>query len=82
MDPWLPIIMILFVIAAWQNLRRMHRGNKRNGLRLAGLVVSLYIALIYLMAVIGAIPDVDIRLYMRWFQIPLGIYLVIEALNG
>jgi hypothetical protein len=82
MDLWIPLNLLIFVIAAWQNARRIRKGNKRNGLRWVGLMLSCYIACIYFLTILGVIPDGDVRLYMRWFQIPIAIYLITEALNG
>jgi hypothetical protein len=82
MDLWIPLNLLVFVIAAWQNARRIKRGNVRNGLRWSALLLCSYIAVIYLLTIIGVIPEYEIRLYMRWFQIPIGIYLITEALNG
>ena len=82
MDTLIPIIMLVFAVSAWQNARRIRPGNARNGLRWVALTISLYIALIYLLATIGVIPVEDIRLYLRWFLIPVGMYMIIEAVNG
>jgi uncharacterized integral membrane protein len=82
MDLWIPLNVIVFAIAAWQNARRIRAGNARNGIRWVALSFSLYIATIYFLVIIGFIPDTDVRLYMRWFQIPIGMYLILEAMNG
>jgi hypothetical protein len=82
MDLFVPLNLLVFAVAAWQNLRRIRRGNPHNGLRWVALCISLYIGGIYFLTILGAIPEGEIRLYMRWFQIPIGMYLILEALYG
>lgn len=82
MDLWIPAIFAVWLIAAWTNIRRLRRDNRRVGLRAAALVMSLYIAVVYLLAIVGIIPEIEIRLYMRWMQFAIGVYVVAEAVNG
>jgi uncharacterized integral membrane protein len=81
-DLWIPLNMLVFAVAAWQNIRRIRKGNTHNGLRWVALVIASYIAVIYLLVIVGVIGDADVRLYMRWFQLPMGMYLILEAING
>jgi hypothetical protein len=74
--------MIAFTIGAWVNFRRARRTNYRAGLRWAAFAICLYGAVVYLFGIVGIIPDVEIRLWMRWFQFPVAIYMIVEGLNG
>ena len=82
MDLWIPLNFAVFLLAAWVNVRRLRKENTRRGLRFAALFISLYIAVIYLLAVLGVIPELDIRLWLRWMQFAIGVYVVAEAING
>lgn len=82
MDMWIPVNFVIAAVAAWTNFRHMRRGNPRYGLRMAGFVLSSYVAIIYLCATVGLISKFDVPVWMRWFQCVLMFYFIVEARNG
>lgn len=82
MDAWMILNVAVFSLSLWVNLRRTKRGNPRVWLRVTAAFMSLYIASIYLLGAMGIIADIEIRLWMRWFQAAIGVYFIAEAING
>lgn len=62
--------------------RRIRRDNYRAWLRLPAAFISGYICFVYVIAFFGIIPEMDIRYFMRWFQLVIAAYIVLEARHG
>ncbi|RPH37472.1 hypothetical protein EHM92_02590 [bacterium] len=81
-DIWVVLNFALAVIAIWVNWRRTGKENLRRGLRISGLFIALYVAVVYGLVILGVIPEFEVRLWMRFFQAVILAYLISEALNG
>lgn len=41
--------------------------------------ISLYIFTIYTCSLLGIIPEYEIRLYLRWFNIVIAAYMILRS---
>lgn len=81
-DGWIVFNFLAGVAALVINLRRFQPTNPRRWMRFAAAIIAGYIAVIYGLCITGYIHETDIRLYMRWMQGAVAVYLIAEARNG
>lgn len=62
--------------------RRFFTEREMKMFRLPAMFISAYIFSIYLLSVMGIIPESDIRQYMRWFQLVIAAYIMLETKHG
>lgn len=74
--------VLLFGWAFWETLKRIKRVNVRLWLRVPAAFIAGYIFLVYLLTVLGLIDESNIRYFMRWFQLVIAAYIVLEAKHG
>jgi hypothetical protein len=82
MDPLIYFNAVVYGVACIASLWGLRQANRRRWIRLAGAFIAGYPLTIYLLVVAGYIPDTEVRLYMRWFQLAIGAYLLLEAKHG
>lgn len=82
MDPWILANFIIFSYSVYVNLKRAKKTNPRRALRIAAAVASLYVVFIYFLVLIGGLQEFEVRFYMRWFQFPIAVIFIAEAING
>lgn len=81
-DPLILLNAVLFGWALFESVRRVKRTNTRRWLRVPAAFLAGYIFIVYLSAIVGIIPDAEIRFYMRWLQLVIAGYIVAEAKHG
>ena len=78
------IIMANVILFGWafvETVRKL-KNNVRMWLRIPAAFISLYYVIIFVFALLGVIPDVDVKLYMRWFQMVVAAYIILESKHG
>lgn len=80
---FLIVLNVLFFGWAFvTSLQRCKRDNLRLWLRIPAVFISGYICLVYFFVMIHVITESDIPSLMRWFQLVVAAYIVLEAKNG
>jgi len=74
--------VIMFGWAALASIRKIRRDNVRMWLRIPAAFVAIYICFVYLLASLGIVPQDEIRFFMRWFQLVIAAYIILEAQHG
>lgn len=73
---------IAFGLAFYLTAIRIRRDNARMWIRIPAAFVAGYICFVYLLAIFGVIPDGEVRHFMRWFQLVIAAYIMLEARHG
>ena len=82
MDFLIVLNVVFFGWAFYSSAKRIKRDNPRLGLRIPALFISGYICVVYLLVLLRVISETDIPRLMRWFQLVIAAYIVLEAKNG
>jgi len=82
MDFLIVLNVVFFGWALFSSIRQIKRSNPRLGLRIPALFISGYICTVYLLVLFHVISETDIPRLMRWFQLVIAAYIVLEAKNG
>lgn len=83
MDPLILANVACFGWALYETTRKMLWSDyPRKPLRFVASFVSFYFFVIYLLAMVGVIPDIEVRLFLRWFNVVVALYMILEARHG
>jgi len=74
--------IIFYGLAFYFTARKIRRDNYRMWMRIPAAFVSGYIFLVYLLVIVGIIPEDNVRYFMRWFQLVIAAYIMLEARHG
>ena len=75
--------IVFFAYSLYVNAQRVKQTNNRAWLRIPAVFISAYICSVYIFVLLGIIDEAIIgRYFMRWFQLVIAAYLIIEARNG
>lgn len=82
MDFLIVLNVVFWGWALFSSLRRCIKTNPRLWLRIPAVFISGYICVVYLLVLVHALSETDIPVLMRWFQLVIAAYIVVEAKNG
>lgn len=74
--------VVFFGWAFFSSVKRLRRDNPRLWIRIPALFISGYVCMVYFLVMIHVITESDIPQLMRWFQLVIAAYIVLEAKNG
>jgi len=74
--------IIFYGLAFYLTARKIRRDNYRMWMRIPAAFLSGYIFLVYSLVILGIIPDESVRYFMRWFQLVIAAYIILEAKHG
>lgn len=74
--------IIFYGLALYFTARKIRRDNYRMWIRIPAAFISGYIFIVYLLVVFGIIPEAEVRFFMRWFQLVIASYIILEAKHG
>ena len=73
---------VFCLVAIYVNVKRARRSNPRFMLRVAAIVILIYIFCVFFFAAIGMLSQAAVALWMRWFISVVAVYFLVEAQNG
>lgn len=82
MDPLIVANVVMFSFAFYASLRKFLNEKRTRLFRLPAVFISGYILSVYALNMIGLVEVMDIRIYMRWFQLVIAAYIMLEARHG